>query len=276
MTRIAAIQTAASQDRDANLAQAEHLIRGAVRDGAQLVLLPEIFAAPFVAPEPDLGYFEWAEHPDGPSTGMAAALSHELGITIQCPIFEATPVVGVYHNATYLYDGGDLVHVYRKAHLPFSNGFPEKFYFQPGSDPPAVVDAAGLRVGTIICYERHFPELGRLVAIGGADVMLVPVACSSAPTKGVFQLELSAHAAFNSMYVAAANRIGREGSKEYYGLSAVYGPDGSILDALDDQPGWAIADVDAALVRQRRHVLPYFRDRRPELYGGLTDTSTGG
>ena len=64
MTRIAAIQTAASQDRDANLAQAEHLIRGAVRDGAQLVLLPEIFAAPFVAPEPDLGYFEWAEHPD--------------------------------------------------------------------------------------------------------------------------------------------------------------------------------------------------------------------
>jgi N-carbamoylputrescine amidase len=78
------------------------------------------------------------------------------------------------------------------------------------------------------------------------------------------------------MYVAAANRIGREGSKEYYGLSAVYGPDGSILDALDDQPGWAIADVDAALVRQRRHVLPYFRDRRPELYGGLTDTSTGG
>lgn len=269
--RVAALQLSMTDDRAANLDAAGDLIRGAAAQGAELILLPEIFAAPFVGPEPDLGYFEWAEPIDGPSNRMVRAISEQLGITVISSIFEAAVPAGVYHNTTCTYSTGELVHVYRKSHLPFSNGFPEKFYFRPGDDPPTTFTSDDITIGTIICYERHFPELGRLVALQGAHVMCVPVACASAPTRGVFQLELRAHAAFNSMYVVCANRVGTEGAKQYYGLSAIYGPDGEPLDVADDEPGFAIADIDSATVVQRRRQLPFFRDRRRDLYVGLSD-----
>ena len=267
--RVAAVQLAATDDRDANIAVAEGLIRDAAAQGASLVLLPEIFAAPFVGPEPDLDYFRWAEAPDGPSNAMAQRLSEELGIAVVSPVFESTGLPGLFHNSAYTFARGALVQVYRKSHLPFSNGFPEKFYFRPGGEPPSVYGYDELTVGTIICYERHFPELGRLVALAGAHVMCVPVACASEPTKAVFQLELQAHAAFNSLYVVCANRVGVEGQKRYYGMSAIYGPDGTQLAVAGDEPGIVVAEVDTDQVARRRTVLPFFRDRRTDLYSGL-------
>jgi len=266
---VAAIQLAATADRDENLGRAEALIRHASSGGAQLIVLPEIFAARFVGTEPDLEYFRWAEPVYGPSNSMVRSLSAELGTTILSPIFEAGDVAGVYHNSTFAFRDGECVHAYRKSHLPFSNGFPEKFYFRPGSAPPSTFAIDGATIGTIICYERHFPELGRLLALQGADVMCVPVACASEPTKEVFQLELRAHAAFNSMFVVCANRVGREGGKQYYGLSAIYGPDGTVLAQRGDDEGVVLAGIDPATVAQRRRVLPFFRDRRPDLYGAI-------
>ena len=157
--------------------------------GAALIVLPEIFAAPFVGEEPDMDYFRWAEHGEGPSNTLVRRLSEELDTTILSPIFEASAVTGVYHNSTFAFRSGECVHTYRKSHLPFSNGFPEKFYFRPGATPPSTFAIDGASVGTIICYERHFPELGRVLALQGADIMCVPVACASEPTKDVFQLE---------------------------------------------------------------------------------------
>ena len=265
----AAVQLAASNDRADNLARAEALIRDAADGGARLVVLPEIFSAPFVGAETDLRYFEWAEPADGPSNAMARDVSTELDITVMSSIFEATTVTGVYHNSTFTFRNGEHVHTYRKSHLPFSNGFPEKFYFRPGSASPSTFAVEDATVGTIICYERHFPELSRLLALQGADVMCVPVACASTPTKEVFQLELRAHAAFNSMFVVCANRVGREGDKHYYGMSAIYGPDGAVVAACGDDEGVVLAEIDPTLVRQRRHVLPFLRDRRPDLYRAI-------
>jgi beta-ureidopropionase len=269
-TVVAAVQLAVTDDRDVNLGAAERLVRDAAAVGATVVVLPEIFAAPFVGPVPDLDYFRWAEAPDGPSNTMVRALSEELAVTVLSPIFEQAAVPGVHHNSVYTYSSGQLVSVYRKSHLPFSNAFPEKFYFRPGDEAPTAFSVGELRVGTIICYERHFPELGRLVALAGAHVMCVPVACASEPTKEVFQLELRAHAAFNSMYVACANRVGAEGAKRYYGTSGIYGPDGTPLAVAGDQPGVVAAEVDTEAVIRRRLVLPFLRDRRPDLYRGLT------
>jgi beta-ureidopropionase len=267
---VAAIQLAATDDREQNLGRAETLIRRAADDGAGLIVLPEIFAAPFVGNDPDLDYFRWAERADGPSNSRVQRLSAELSTTIMSPIFEASAVAGVYHNSTFTFRHGECVHAYRKSHLPFSNGFPEKFYFRPGAEPPSTFAIGEATVGTIICYERHFLELGRVLALQGADIMCVPVACASEPTKEVFQLELRAHAAFNSMFVVCANRVGREGTKQYYGLSAIYGPDGNVLAQCDDEEGVVLAEIDPATVEQRRRVLPFFRDRRPDLYGSLT------
>jgi beta-ureidopropionase len=269
--KLAAVQLKAGDDRSETIGRAAALVDDAAAQGARIVLLPEMFAVPFVQPEPDPDYFVHAESLDGPSNAMAADASRRHGITVVSSVFEASAVPGVYHNTACTYVGGELRSVYRKSHLPFSNGFPEKFYFRPGETPPEVVDTGETRVGTVICYERHFPELSRTVALGGGSVLCVPVASASAPMKEVFQLELRAHAVFNSMFVICANRHGVEGTKEYFGLSAVYGPNGEVLaTAPDDADGLALAEVDLAQVDEIRRRRPFLRDRRPELYGRVS------
>ncbi len=267
---LAAVQLRASEDRTETVGRAEALLHDAAEQGARVVLLPEMFAAPFVQPEPDPDYFVHAEALDGPSNTMAAEVSRRHGITVVSSVFEASSLPGVYHNTACTFVAGELRSVYRKSHLPFSNGFPEKFYFRPGETEPEVVQTGETGVGTIICYERHFPELSRIVALRGGSVLCVPVASASTPMKEVFQLELRAHAAFNSMYVICANRFGVEGVKEYFGLSAIYGLDGEVLaTAPDDADGLAIAEADLAKVAEVRRRRPFLRDRRPELYHRL-------
>lgn len=269
--KIAALQLRSSGDRDETIARAGELIDQAAQEGVKLLLLPEFYAIPFVQPEPDQEYIKWAEPLDGPSNQLAQQKSEQHQMTIVSSFFEGTDVPGSYHNTAVTFVNGEQKSIYRKSHLPFSNGFPEKFYFRPGQEEPEVVDAGDAKVGTIICYERHFPELSRTVALKGGDVLCVPVASSSAPMKEVFQLELRAHAAFNQNFVICSNRVGVEGAKDYFGLSAVYGPDGSVLaQAADDSDGLAIADVNIEEMRAARMKRPFFRDRRPELYGTLT------
>ncbi|MFE9925410.1 nitrilase-related carbon-nitrogen hydrolase [Streptomyces sp. NPDC005774] len=269
--KLAAVQLRATDDRAETVERAGDLVDAAVDQGAGIVLLPELFAVPFVQPDPDPEYFRLAESIDGPSNTMAAERSRRAGITVVSSIFEEGEVPGVYYNTACTYVRGELKSVYRKSHLPFSNGFPEKFYFRPGGTEPEVVDTGETGVGTIICYERHFPELSRIVALRGGSVLCVPVASASAPMREVFQLELRAHAVFNGMFVICSNRVGTEGVKEYFGLSAVYGPDGDVLaQAADDRDDVAVAEVDLERVAATRRSRPFLRDRRPELYGRLT------
>lgn len=269
--KLAALQLRATGDRDETIRRAGELIDEAAAQGAEVILLPEFYAIPFVQPEPDPDYIKWAEPMDGPSNALAQAKSAEHGITVVSSFFEGTELPGVYHNTAVTFVRGEARGAYRKSHLPFSNGFPEKFYFRPGQEAPSVVDAGDVKVGAIICYERHFPELSRTVAMQGGEVLCVPVASASAPMKEVFQLELRAHAAFNQFFVICSNRVGLEGSKDYFGLSAVYGPDGTVLAQVPDgEEGVAVADVDLDEMRASRMRRPFFRDRRPELYGELT------
>jgi beta-ureidopropionase len=267
---LAAVQVRATASRDENIRHARQLIESAVERGADVIVMPEIFSAPFVTGEVDLGYFAWAEALDGPTNSMVAELSAAHGVTIVSSIFEAGQPDGVYHNTAVTYHCGEPVLTYRKSHLPFSNAFPEKFYFRPGDQPPSAVHCGSVSVGTIICYERHFPELGRLVALAGGVVMAVPVACASLPTREIFQVELRAQAIFNELFVVCANRVGTESGKTYYGTSAIYGPDGAVLaQASTDDAEVITAEVDIDTVIERRHVLPFLRDRRPDLYGHL-------
>lgn len=269
---LGAVQVVSTGSRADDLAAAGALVDEAAGRGADIVVMPEIFSAPFVTGEVDLGYFDWAEPLlDGPTNTLMAELSARHGITIVSSVFEAGEPEGVYFNTAVTFHAGEPVLVYRKSHLPFSNAFPEKFYFRPGDQPPSAVSCGEVPVGTIICYERHFPELGRLVALAGGMVMAVPVACASAPTREIFQIELRAQAIFNELFVVCANRVGTESGKTYYGTSAIYGPDGTVLaQASDDRPEVVTATVDLTTVTRRRHVLPFLRDRRPDLYGRLT------
>lgn len=270
MIKVAAIQVQATNSRESNIEESEKLIEKALADGAMLVVMPEIFSAPFVTGETDMDYWQWSEPLLGPTNEMIGALSKKYRATIVSSIFEQGDVPGIAYNTAVTFSDGDLISVYRKSHLPFSNAFPEKFYFRPGNEAPHVDRFGELAVGTIICYERHFPELGRVVALAGANVMAVPVACASAPTKEVFQIELRAQAIFNEFFVVCANRVGTESGKCYYGTSAIYGPDGSIrAQGSDSTPEVVMAEIDLGEVESRRHVLPFFRDRRPELYRSI-------
>lgn len=273
--KLAAVQLTPTEDRAATIARAAALVDEASGNGAGVVLLPELFAVPFVQPDPDPEYFGLAEPFDGPSNTMAAERSRRHDNVIVSSIFEAAETPGVYYNTCCTFVRGELRSVYRKSHLPFSNGFPEKFYFRPGGTPPEVVQTNDASVGTIICYERHFPELSRAVALAGANVLCVPVASSSAPMREVFQLELRAHAVFNNLFVICANRVGLEGSKDYFGLSAVYDPNGEVVAQADDGEGIAVADVDLRTVDEVRRRRPFLRDRRPELYASLTSVTPG-
>lgn len=266
--KLAAIQLHASDDRAETIGRASNLIDEAAKSGARIILLPELYAVPFVQPEPDQAYFRHAEPLDGPSNTMAADASRRHGTTVVSSVFEAGSPPGVYFNTSCTYVNGGLRSVYRKSHLPFSNGFPEKFYFRPGDAEPQVVDTGETVMGSIICYERHFPELSRIVALKGASVLCVPVASASAPMKEVFQLELRAHAVFNSMFVVCANRHGREGAKDYFGLSAVYGPDGEVLAQATGGDAVVLANADLNRVLRTRESRPFLRDRRPEIYRG--------
>lgn len=272
--RVAAVQLHVDAPRNEIIDRAAEQVRRAAKQGARLVLLPELYSAPFVQPEPDLNFFEHAENADGPSAQMPQQLSRELGIAIVGSIFEKGTVPGTYFNTAQTFVAGELCSTYRKSHLPFSNGFPEKFYFRPGSEAPKVVTTEGMTFGTIICYERHFPELGRIVALAGGEVMCVPVASASSAMREVFQLELRAQAVFNGMFVVCANRIGTEGPKDYFGLSAIYDPDGSIVAQAEDHGSdeVVVADIDLAAVERTRERRPFLRDRRPELYSAICDT----
>lgn len=268
---LAAVQVRATESRDDNIAHARDLIGEAVARGAEIIVMPEIFSAPFVTGEVDLDYFRWAEPLlDGPTNAMIAEMSAQHGVTIVSSTFEAAEPTGVYFNTAVTFHRGEPLLVYRKSHLPFSNAFPEKFYFRPGAEPPSAVLCGEVPVGTIICYERHFPELGRLVALAGGLVMAVPVACASLPTRGVFELELRAQAVFNELFVVCANRVGTESGKTYYGTSGIYAPDGTVLaQASTDEAEVITATVEVEAAAQRRHVLPFLRDRRVDLYGRL-------
>lgn len=267
--KAAALQLPTGLSREDAIVLTHQLIDEAASQGAGLVVLPELFAVPFVQPEPDPEFFAWAEPLDGPSNTMVREASAANGITIVSSIFEETSVAGVYGNTACTYVSGQLVDVYRKAHLPFSNGFPEKFYFRPGDKAPSVVESTVGPIGTIICYERHFPELSRSVALDGGIALCIPVACASAPMKEVFQLELRGHAVSNGLYVICSNRSGLEKQKNYFGTSAVYGPMGEILAQVDEGAGVAIAEIDPQAVAHARRTRPFLRDRRPELYGKL-------
>lgn len=268
--RVAALQLQSREGLGVSLQRAAELIDSANSAGARLVLLPEFFSIPFVGEQQDFSYFDHAEPMDGPSNELVRGKSAQLHTTIVSSIFERATVPGTYHNTTCIFSDGRLLSVYRKSHLPFSNGFPEKFYFRPGDAPPRVVTVDEVGVGTIICYERHYPELARIPALEGASILCVPVAASSAPSKEVFQLELRAHAVFNRYFVVCANRVGVEGGKTYYGMSAIYAPDGTVVaQAGERDEDIVVAEIDLNAVAQQRQRMPLLRDRRPELYGQL-------
>ena len=276
---IAATQMQCVWDRDANIAQAEALVREAAGRGARLILLQELFEAPYFCAEQDPLHLELAQPFEGNTLiSHFAALAAELSVVLPISFFERTE--RNFYNSLAVADAdGSVRGVYRKTHIPDGPGYQEKFYFTPGDTGFRVWDTAVGRIGVGVCWDQWFPEAARSMALMGADVLLYPTAIGSEPqdptidSRGHWRRVMQGHAGANMCPVVASNRIGAEDVGDgltFYGGSFIADETGALVAELDREAGVATATFDMAAVEATRRAWGLFRDRRPDRYTVVT------
>lgn len=275
---IGIVQCALDGTREANVARVETLIREAAERGAQIILTPELFEGPYFPQTEDELAFDLAAPLDGhPTVARMRALAASLGVVLPVSFFERAGQS--YYNSLVTIDAdGTPLGVYRKSHIPDGPGYEEKFYFRPGDTGFKVWRTRHGCIGVGICWDQWFPEAARSMALQGAEILLYPTAIGSEPnapendTKAPWQRAMIGHAVANAMPVAAANRIGTENRLTFYGSSFVCDQRGDVAVELGRaEEGAATVSFDRETLRRYRANWGFFRDRRPDLYGRLTE-----
>jgi N-carbamoylputrescine amidase len=273
------IQMRCVEDPAANRGIAVERIAEAARRGAEIVCLQELFASRYFCQSEDARLFDLAEPIPGPSTDALCRVAAAQGVAIVGSIFERR-ADGLYHNTAVIIDrDGSLRGRYRKMHIPDDPLYYEKFYFTPGDLGFQSFAIGGARVGALVCWDQWFPEAARLTALSGAQVVFYPTAIGWHPHEKAefgtaqheaWELMQRSHAVANGVFVAAANRVGREGNLEFWGASFVADPFGRILArAAHDREEILIVRCDLRLIEQTRRNWPFLRDRRVDAYQGL-------
>jgi N-carbamoylputrescine amidase len=281
MVTVSATQFACSWDKPANLASAERVIRAAHSQGAQIVLVQELFETPYFCIDMDPRHFDLAVPVDqNPAVRLCQKLAKELNVVLPVSVFERAGAV--FYNSVAMVDaGGALLGVYRKAHIPDSPGYYEKFYFSPGDTGFKVWDTQHGRVGVAICWDQWFPESARAMALQGAEILMYPTAIGSEPqdstidSKDHWQRTMQGHAAANIVPLVASNRIGTEKGQQwsttFYGSSFIADHTGAIIHQADRSTESVLtASFDLNAIREYRRAWGVFRDRRPDHYRSMT------
>ena len=252
------------------------LIEKAGDAGVQVLCFQEVFTQPYFCPSQDPKWYTAAEPiPDGPTVKRLQEFAKRYAMVIVAPLYEEA-MTGVYYNAAAVIDAdGAYLGKYRKTHIPQVAGFWEKFFFKPGSSGYPVFATRYCRLGVYICYDRHFPEGWRALALNGAEYIVNPSATVAGLSEYLWKLEQPAAAVANGVYVGAINRVGTEAPwniGEFYGQSDFVNPRGQIeAIASRDRDELVVCDMNFDLVREVRNTWQFFRDRRPETYGALTE-----
>jgi N-carbamoylputrescine amidase len=278
---IALIQMGAGGIKGERLENAASLAREARATGARLIAFPELFNDVYFATEILEKNVERAEPIPGPTTELLSSLAAELDAVIVGSIFEKA-IEGVYFNTAVVFErDGRLLGKVRKMHIPDSPGYVEKFYFTPGDTGYPVFETSLLNLAVPTCWDQWFPEVARIVALKGADLIVYPTCHGSLPghdqrdVSESWQVVMRGHAIANSLFVAAVNRVGHEGEAQYFGRSFVADPSGRVVaEAGCDQQEVLHATLSAEALRDTRLFMHCLRDRRPETYGPLL-TLTG-
>ena len=262
--------------RDAMLEAHFPLIDEAGEAGVQVLCFQEVFTQPYFCPSQDAKWYAAAETiPDGHTTRLMQDYAKKHNMVIVVPIYEEE-MTGVYFNTAAVIDAdGSYLGKYRKSHIPHVGGFWEKFFFKPGNSDWPVFETAYCKLGVYICYDRHFPEGWRALALGGAEYIVNPSATVAGLSQYLWELEQPASAAANGVFIGAINRVGTEAPwniGEFYGSSYVVNPRGEIVaQASADSDELLIHEIDLDMVREIRNNWQFFRDRRPELYDPLIE-----
>lgn len=281
MTRpvtIAITQMACTWDRTANLDQAEANVRAAAAQGANLVLLQELFETPYFCAEQDPAHLDLAAPFDAnPVLARFSALAAELKVVLPLSFFERT-ARNFYNSLAMIDADGTIMGCYRKTHIPDGPGYQEKFFFTPGDTGFRVWDTAVGCVGVGICWDQWFPECARSMALMGAEILLYPTAIGSEPQDASinsmphWQRTMQGHAAANMCVLAASNRVGKEDvgcGLTFYGGSFITDETGKKMAEMGNTTGVALASFDLEAIRRTRQAWGLFRDRRPEMYGAV-------
>ena len=283
---VAALQFACGWDIDANIATAERLVREAAKQGAQIILIQELFETPYFCIEQDSRHLRLATRvEDNKAIAHFARLARELGVVLPISFFEKAN--SSFFNSIAILDAdGRNLGVYRKAHIPNGPGYQEKNYFSPGDTGFMVFDTKFARIGVAICWDQWFPETARALALQGAELIFFPTAIGSEPppaqpvnSRDHWQRTQQGHAAANLTPVIVSNRIGTERALQdpdrlyikFYGSSFIADPTGAkVAEADEDHEAVLVAKFDLAAIEEQRNNWFVFRDRRPELYRVLT------
>ena len=284
--KISVIQLNLNDVAENNLKKCISWVRDAASQGAEVILLPELYSSHYFCQSEDVDNFALAEPLYSTSFIAFSELAKELGVVIIVPFFEKR-MAGIYHNSAYIIDtDGTEAGLYRKMHIPDDPHFYEKFYFTPGDLGFQAIETKKGTVGTLICWDQWYPEAARITALKGAEVLFYPTAIGWHPKEkeqygenqyGAWMNVMKGHAVANGVFVAAANRIGLEkyidGTEgiQFWGASFIAGPQGEILaQASHDKEEILIAEVDLDLQENVRQNWPFFRDRRIDAFGDIT------
>ena len=288
-TAVAAVQMSCGESPAQNLAKAESMARRAAKNGAQIILLPELFERPYFCKTQRAEFYEYALPPEkNPAVQKIRKLAAELSAVIPVSFYERAGQA-LFNSLAVIDADGGMLGIYRKSHIPDGPGYQEKFYFSPGDTGFRVWQTASGAVGAGICWDQWFPEAARTMALLGADILLYPTAIGSEPhleaagtphdSCAHWQTAMRGHAAANLTPLAAANRVGEESQTaplggevrvSFYGESFIANEFGEIAArAARGAEEIIAAELDFAAAAKARAAWGIFRDRRPGLYGAL-------
>ncbi len=275
--RIALVQQHATNDRLENRRRGLDAFRSAGRQGADLVCFSELSFEPFYPQRPGQGNVkDLAESVPGPTTDIFSKTAQELGVVVLPNLFERAGDL-CYDCSPVIDADGRLLGRTRMVHITDYDRFHERGYYAPGDTGAPVYDTAVGRIGIAICYDRHYPEYMRALALAGADVVVVPQAGAVGEwPDGLFEAEMQVTAFQNGYFVALCNRVGSEDRLDFAGESFVCAPDGRVLArAPQGEDHILIADLDPSEAQQSHARRLFLADRRPELYGQWLTSGTG-
>ncbi len=269
----ALIQTSALPLKEDNIEKAIELIREASSQGAQIICLPEMFYCQYFAALRDApsDWKDLAEPIPGPLTIRMQEVAASCSAVLVTPMLEKEKED--FFNTAVVFDAdGSMLGKYRKAHLPQIGGFWEQDYFSAGDQGYPVFKTAYADIGVFLDFDRHYPEVPRILALNGAEILFNPCTTVMDLSHHIWFIAQRAHAALNNVFVGSINRVGREPytSGTYYGMSYFSDPKGEILaQGSQDMDEIVIAQLELSRIKQERERWDFFSGRRTETYGGL-------
>ena len=264
MLKIAIAQVQSATDKSENLTKALRLIDQAKSQGAELIAFPEFLMAFSPASQSAAELAALAESVDGAFITALRDRAKAAGLGVLAAIYETSPISHrVYDSAVWIDAAGNIVSVYRKLHLYDAFGFKESDKFQPGDDISPLINFGDAHCGTMICYDLRFPELARLLALEGANILFAPSGWVQGDLKVEhWQTMIKARALENGCFVIAPNQVGNI----YTGHSMAVDPLGLTLVDLEESEGLAVVEIDLAMVKEVREKLPLLQNRRTDVY----------